>query len=477
MDLTHLEHDLFLLMLNLSQLNNSDLVLRLFLDAMNDLGGSFRLSLHQGEKPQVSEALEIATLVHSFGWINVEGDFSSLSAADVALVRNAVRMLAVILENRWQAHLLADENLRLENAITQRTRELITINNRLQEEIQERQQVENALRASERRLKSIVENMPVLMDAFDAEGHLVAWNRACEQVTGYQGVEAMNDPLFLEKLYPDARQRQTVLSRILSQQDYQEQATPLVCKDGQQRFIAWYSMSKSFPIAGWSTWAIGVDVTEQTRILQALRASVEEKEVLLREIHHRVKNNLQVMISLLALQADHFQDAALLEAIQESQNRLRSMALVHEELYHSENLAEVDFSSYVSRLVGTLASAYRVNQVIDFCVDVPEIRLNVDVAIPCGLMISELVSNACKYAFPDDRAGTVWVSMQPTGNGYWCLRVQDNGIGLPAGLNVEHPSTMGLQLVNILTAQINGVLQVQREPGAAFTITYPCSKI
>jgi len=214
------------------------------------------------------------------------------------------------------------------------------------------------------------------------------------------------------------------------------------------------------------------DITERRRAEAQIAASLKEKEVLLKEIHHRVKNNLQVISSLLNLQAATVVDGKTLEQLRESQNRIRSMALIHERLYQSGNLARIDFGEYVRSLVGFLARTYSMSTV-RIVVNVQSIDLPVNTAIPCGLIINELVSNALKYAFPGGREGEVNIDLVVKPDGSGVLSVRDDGIGLPAELVPQKTTTLGLQLVNTLTKQLNGSIELMRGNGTTFSITFP----
>ncbi len=215
-------------------------------------------------------------------------------------------------------------------------------------------------------------------------------------------------------------------------------------------------------------------VREVTDLRQAEEA--RRKEILLKEIHHRVKNNLQVISSLLALQAGATEDAATRGLLYESRNRVHSMALIHEKLYQSGDERGISFSGYVRDLAAHLRHSYAGNsESVTMDIDVPEITLDVDVLVPCGLIINELLSNALKYAFPGGRAGTILLRMRREPAGTLALTVGDDGIGLPQTVDTASPHTLGLRIVNSLVAQLHGSLTVERAPGASFTITFPAA--
>ncbi|MBS1914329.1 MAG: PAS domain S-box protein [Bacteroidetes bacterium] len=212
------------------------------------------------------------------------------------------------------------------------------------------------------------------------------------------------------------------------------------------------------------------DATERRRVeAQAQEAG----EMYIKEIHHRVKNNLQVISSLLFLQSTYLTDANILNILKESQSRVKSIALIHEKLYRSTDLSKLDFSEYVHDLVMNLFRTYGVNQEgIAVRTHVQNVRLEVDTAIPCGLIINELVSNVLKHAFPNESGGEVIVELGPTLPGEFLLTVRDNGVGLPEGFDWRASSSLGLKLVMDLTRQLDGKVEVHVDNGTVFRITF-----
>ena len=214
------------------------------------------------------------------------------------------------------------------------------------------------------------------------------------------------------------------------------------------------------------------DITERVAAAERIRNSLAEKEVMLKEIHHRVKNNLQVISSLLNLQSSQEQDPAIVAALKESQGRVRSMALVHEELYRSTDLADIDMESYVRKLANNLFFAYQSSGTrVTLDIDVHDVYLPVDAAVPCGLIINELISNSLKYAFGKRSTGVITVRLQRERDS--CrLMVGDDGVGLPSELDIEHSESLGLQLVFILAKQLHARLEVNRLQGTSFALTF-----
>jgi PAS domain S-box-containing protein len=218
---------------------------------------------------------------------------------------------------------------------------------------------------------------------------------------------------------------------------------------------------------------VGRDLSERRETEKRILASLREKEVLLREIHHRVKNNLQVICSLFNLQSESITDAKSLTVLRESRDRVRSMALIHERLYQSSDLARIDSEGYIRDLVtGLLRSSRICLSTISLSVDVGRVSLDLDTAIPCGLILNELVSNALKHAFPDERGGRVRVSFHPDGVGKHVLTVSDDGVGLPEDVDLANPRTLGLQLVHTLVQQLGGTIDCGGERGTSIRIVF-----
>jgi PAS domain S-box-containing protein len=215
------------------------------------------------------------------------------------------------------------------------------------------------------------------------------------------------------------------------------------------------------------------EIAERELAEKQLKASLQEKEVLLKEIHHRVKNNLQIISSLLYLQSKRIADEHALNIFKEGQNRVKSMALIHEKLYRSKDLTQIDFAEYVRSLASYLFQSYGADpRLIHLKIKVDNVFLGVDRAIPCGLIINELVSNALKYAFPKGRAGDIEISLSLGEAGQCTLRVGDNGIGFPAGLALDKMESLGLQLVNNLVKQLEGTLEVEQRQGTWFKFIF-----
>jgi PAS domain S-box-containing protein len=218
-------------------------------------------------------------------------------------------------------------------------------------------------------------------------------------------------------------------------------------------------------------WVDGLlwDVTERRQAEERVLSSLREKEVLLKEIHHRVKNNLQVIASLVGLQADGSKDETVRDVLRDVTDRVRSMALVHEKLYQSESLARVDFAEYARSLLSYLWRAYKA-ETVRLVLDLESVSFPVDVAVPCGLILNELAGNALKHAFRGRAEGEVTVSLRGNQDGRTVLSVRDNGVGLSPGFDWQQTNSLGLRLVHMLTGQLNAGLEVFSNGGTEFII-------
>jgi PAS domain S-box-containing protein len=215
------------------------------------------------------------------------------------------------------------------------------------------------------------------------------------------------------------------------------------------------------------------DVTERVLAEEKIHASLREKEALLKEIHHRVKNNLQVVSSLLGLQSRSVTDPEMRKMFRESQNRIHSMALLHECLYQSENLSQVNFPDYIRELAAHLFHSYGIApERIHLRTNLDRLALNLDAAVPCGLIVNELVSNSLKYAFPDGREGEIRIELRELKNGVTQLIVADDGVGLRSDLDWTTTKSLGLRLVRTLAQQLGAKVEVTSHAGTEVQVTF-----
>ena len=218
-----------------------------------------------------------------------------------------------------------------------------------------------------------------------------------------------------------------------------------------------------------------VEIQERQKAEIIVRKSLEEKQLLLKEIHHRVKNNLLVVASLLDLQANSVENETVLKMFRSSENRIYSMALIHEQLYKFDDLKRLNLADYIIDLVDKLSASHETNErEIEFVVDTDDVVINIETAHPCGLIINELIANSIEHAFPKStqNQGLICISLKQQSKGTICLSIKDNGIGLPADFVIEDAESLGLQLVSTLVEQLDGELQLERADGTNFQITF-----
>jgi PAS domain S-box-containing protein len=337
-----------------------------------------------------------------------------------------------------------------------------------------RRQAEEALQESEEMFRSMVENsqsgIAILNDSF----YMVYANDELSRIMGYPRDELLKLD-FRKHLHEESCQM--VADRYQRRQNGEDVPSRYeffgVRKDGEKLRLEMSATLVKDPKQGVNTLVQIRDITEQRLAEEQIKASLQEKEILLREIHHRVKNNLQIISSLLNLQSQHVVDTQALEMFKESRLRVRSMAMVHEKLYRSKDLVKVDFKEYVLSLGFHLFQVYGVApDAVALKVDVDDVFLDINTAIPCGLLVSELISNSLKHAFPEGTTGEVRIRMRPVDEEDILLEVSDTGIGPEGDLDPKNSDSFGLQLVDMLTEQLQGELSVEQDGGTSISILF-----
>ncbi len=373
----------------------------------------------------------------------------------------------------------------LEQLVAQRTAELTKAIEQLEQEISQRMQVQSALQESQKRYDLATSAGQVGIWDWDLTTDEIYVEPKLKALLGYADHEIENHLDDWGKLvHPDDAEQ------VMAQaQAYLDGHSPqyevihrMLHKDGTIRWILARGTAirdkhgRPYRMMGTDT-----DVTAQVLAEEQLKVTLAEKEVLLKEIHHRVKNNLQIISALLGFQADAVQDEQIRRAFQESQTRIRSMARIHEQLYQSQDLAQINMETYIRDLAIDLRHAYGAYAVA-LQVDASDVVLSLDAAMPCGLIINELVSNAMKHAFPtkgQDRPGEIQIGLQPSTEEpeQFELTVCDNGIGLPSHIDPGSTRSLGLRLVDMFARQLQGALQVESEPGTGtcFRLVFPTS--
>ena len=340
-----------------------------------------------------------------------------------------------------------------------------------------RHKLEREIRESRKWFATTLKSIGDGVIATDAKGLVVFMNPIAENLTGWQEKDAVGKKL-IEVFNIVSEETRSVVDnpaiRAMSENRIATLAnhTMLVAKDGSERPID----DSAAPIHddnGKVTGAVLVfrDVTERKLAENKLRQSLKDKEVLLQEIHHRVKNNLQIISSLLMLQSENLNDQKALDIFTECQNRIKSIGLIHEYLYKSHDLARIDFAEYIQGLTTHLLTLYKGHSTtIKIKTDINDTPLDIDIAIPCGLIINELLSNAMKHAFPQKEKGEIYIYVLKDDENHYTLIVKDNGIGFPQGLNYQNPDSLGLKLVHSLTRQFKGTIDMNLDGGTEFRI-------
>lgn len=333
-------------------------------------------------------------------------------------------------------------------------------------------------RQAEEKTHLIVNNAFDAIITMDADDLITTWNPRAMTIFGWTDKEAIGQKVSETIIPPQYREahrqglkhflstgKGTILNR-------QIEITALH-RDGHE-FPVELSVSPVLSGNNYIFIAIIRDITERKKTEERIQAALKEKEVLLREIHHRVKNNMQVISSLLRLQSEKLRDRREVEMLRDSQNRIKSMALIHEMLYQSMDLAHINFNDYIMDLTKGLYRAYGVDSSkIVLKIDAADILLGVDSAIPCGLIINELLSNSLKYAFPDGRKGKIDIALRKINEREIELIVGDNGTGLPADLDFRNTGSLGLKLVTMLAEdQLEGKIELDMTEGTKFRVRF-----
>lgn len=341
-------------------------------------------------------------------------------------------------------------------------------------DITERKKAEKALEESVKRFQFLVESINIGIGQVDDNQIVTHVNDKMCRMIGFNKSELIGQPCtnFIGEINQERFQNLLDLRKKGIEQSYE---LKLKRKDGTKISVL-ISPRALFDEYGnyTGTLAVCTDITERKRAEEKVKAALKEKELLLKEIHHRVKNNLQVITSLIDFHAQYIKNNNKeLELCMKCQNRVKSIALIHEHLYHSKDLAKINFNEYIQNLTEFLFQLYEINfDAIKLKLNVDDVLLNINTAIPCGLIINELFSNALKYAFPKDRVGEIHIELHKFDDNKITLMVNDNGIGLPETLDFRNTESLGLQLVCILTQQLKGNIQLDRKGGTTFKITF-----
>lgn len=362
----------------------------------------------------------------------------------------------------------------MEQKVQERTLELAGSVEQLEEEMKERVQLEIALREREALYRAVVEDQtefiarssPDLVDTFVNDALCQHLGRAREELIGKNWLESLSED-----------NRKATLAHFASLTPENPIATierELIAPDGTRRWEQWTNrvlFDEHGQLLEYQ--GVGRDITERVRAEEQIKAALAKKEVLLRELYHRTKNNMQVISSMLALQSSHAQDEQVLKIMRDTENRINSMSLVHQKLYQSKDLSSINLKEYISELANLLLESYRVSpHRISLVLDIDNISTLIDTAIPCGLVLNELISNSLKHAFPNDMKGEIRIRLKKRGEEIE-LRISDNGVGVPQGFDFQKSETLGFQIIIMIAEhQLQGKVEFETQDGISCQIRF-----
>tara|TARA_R110001592_G_scaffold19937_4_gene81401 strand:- start:1918 stop:3312 length:1395 start_codon:yes stop_codon:yes gene_type:complete len=330
---------------------------------------------------------------------------------------------------------------------------------------------------SQEMIRLAVEAAPNGMVMTDANGRITMVNSQIESLFGYSREELMD--MSIDILVPDR------FRKLHPQVRSSYYRNPISRSMGKGRdLFALHKDGKEFPVEiglnplhtdmGTMILASVVDITERKQQEESLKAALKEKEILLSEIHHRVKNNLQIIDSLIGIQSEKVIGEKALGAFQESQNRVRSIAMIHQILYESQDFSKVEIASVINGLVDNLIQSYGIDLgQIGMDLDLASVHLPIDKSIPLGLIINEIVTNTLKHAFPEGRLGRLYIKIKKEEFNNINLTIEDTGVGIPQDFSIEESTSLGLQLIQTLVDQLGGTLEIRRKDPTRFHIVFP----
>jgi PAS domain S-box-containing protein len=328
---------------------------------------------------------------------------------------------------------------------------------------------------NEKKFRAIIENSIDAIILVSSDNKILTWNKGAERIFGYTSQEAMHKSM--EMLVPSeyVEQYKQGLMGAVSKggfNDNQIFETIGLRKDGTtmplEQSVTFWKGKNGIIFA-----AIVRDVSDRRLAEYQLKKSLDEKNLLLLEIHHRVKNHLQIISSLINLLSFTIEDVKTKNTLLEIQNRIKTIAMIHGILYQTHDMSKVEMKTYVNDILQNLSSTYKnTSQKIDIVLDIDDVSLNMETATPCGLMLNELITNSFKYAFLNETSGKIDVSLKKENNDYLLLTIADDGVGLDENLNLESTKTLGLRLVNSLVRQISGSIELKRDHGTQFEIRF-----
>ncbi|MDP3066716.1 MAG: histidine kinase dimerization/phosphoacceptor domain -containing protein [Methanobacteriaceae archaeon] len=345
------------------------------------------------------------------------------------------------------------------------------------EMVLKKHEMEKKIKESEKHYKLLADNVTDVICVCDLKGITRYISPSCYSLVGYEAEEIIGKELCELAHMEDLDTLYKSISSLVQDPSVNGQAEfRLTRKDGSYiwvettgKIILNEDTGKDEIIT------ITRDISERKKLQHQIKKSLEEKELLVKETHHRVKNNLSIISSLLSLQSRYIKDGDTRRMFLESQNRIRAMALIHERLYQSTDLKSINFGGYLEILAPELLSNYNIDKSIKMEIEVIDVRIDVNTAIPLGIILNELVSNSIKHAFPPGRTGTIKISLEKLPNDLLILEISDNGIGLPEDLDMDSAESFGMNIVNTLVRQLDANLEMKTDKGTVFQIIFRSS--
>ncbi|MDG5767468.1 PAS domain S-box protein [Balneolales bacterium ANBcel1] len=339
-------------------------------------------------------------------------------------------------------------------------------------DLTERKASEEAMLQNNQRLEALIESSPMMMSVVGTDGYVTLWNRSAETTYGWKRDEVLGQPA---PDVPDDQQDDymEMLDRVLSGEVVRGLELERRRRDGSRLYVQMFAS----PLYGSNgkvdqVITFAQDVSEAKISREAIRKSLKEKNVLLSEIHHRVKNNMAVISGLLSLKAQEQKDPAIAELLRENENRIRSMSMIHEKLYQTDTYAEIEFGGYLRDLAEHINNQYE-DLDVSTEIEAEDVYLEISQAVPCGLLANEIVTNCYKHAFPENRAGKVKITLADKA-GKCELIIRDDGVGLPEELLAGRPDqSFGLNLIRGLSKQVKGELEMRNENGLFVKVVFP----
>ena len=454
------------------------------LDLQSVNSGQWLLAVHPSDRPRVSAELERSieprgndTFRLDYRIVTSEGRVRSLNAQG-RFIRDSAgakcRLIGAVVdvtERRKAEDTARQSRDELEERVAFRTVAVERANRALRAEIEERRRAEESVRRQEAQLADFFENAAVGIYWMSPAGVIERANRAGLEMLAYPVDEYVGHAL--RDFCVDAGAWPDIAKRLQAGESLESYEISLRARDGSIRHVVFTANGLWENGQFVRARCFARDVTEAKRAAQSLEASLREKEVLLKEIHHRVKNNLQIVSSLLSLQAEEVSDPTALEKFRDSQSRIRSIALIHQRLYQSGDLAQVEFAAYLESLAHILVRSQRDSRTAPtLTVSATPAALSIEQAIPCALIVHELILNALKYAFPGESSGEIQVKFDRDETGEVALQVSDNGVGVSGDPHAKSPTSFGLSLVETLVGQLKGSLTMNGGNGANFLVRF-----